>query len=43
MPRHRSEEFIRFLRLIDRETPVDTDLDLIVDNSSTHQSPPVKR
>lgn len=43
MPRHRSEEFIRFLRLIDRETPTDIDLHLIVDNSSTHKSPPVKR
>jgi transposase len=43
MPRHRSEEIIRFLRLIDRETPSDVDPDLIVDNSSTHKSPPVKR
>jgi hypothetical protein len=35
MPRHRSEEIIRFLRLIDRETPSDVDPDLIVDNSSS--------
>jgi len=43
LPRHRSEEFIRFLRRIDRETPADRALHLIVDNSSTHKSPPVKQ
>ena len=43
MSRHRSEDFIRFLRRIDRETPTDVALHLIVDNSSTHKSPPVKR
>lgn len=43
MARHRSEEFVRFLRRIDRETPQELALHLIVDNSSTHKSPPVKR
>jgi len=43
LPRHRSEEFIRFLRRIDHETPADRELHLIVDNSSTHKSPPVKQ
>jgi len=43
LPRHRSEEFIRFLRRIDGETPADRELHLIVDNSSTHKSPPVKQ
>ena len=43
MPRHRAREFIRFLRRIDRETAADLDLHLIVDNSSSHKSPPVKR
>ena len=43
LPRHRSKEFIRFLAKIDRETPRELDLHLIVDNSSTHKSPPVKR
>jgi transposase len=43
LSRHRSEDFIRFLRRIDRETPTDLALHLIVDNSSTHKSPPVKR
>ena len=35
LPRHRSREFIRFLRTVDRETPAERDLHLIVDNSST--------
>ena len=43
LPRHRSREFIRFLNLIDQQTPSELDLHLIVDNSSTHKSPPVKR
>jgi transposase len=43
LPRHRSREFIRFLATIDRETPAALDLHLIVDNSNTHKSPPVKR
>jgi transposase len=43
LPRHRSREFIRFLRRLDRETPPGVDLHLIVDNASTHKSPPVQR
>jgi transposase len=43
LPRHRSREFIRFLTKIDGETPAELDLHLIVDNYSTHKSPPVKR
>ena len=43
LPRHRSPEFIRFLTTIARQTPAELDLHLIVDNSSTHNSPPVKR
>jgi transposase len=43
MPRHRSREFIRFLNQIDEQTLPGLDLHLIVDNSSTHKSPPVKR
>lgn len=43
LPRHRSREFIRFLARIDRETPPELALHLIVDNASTHKSPPVKR
>lgn len=43
LPRHRSKEFMRFLNKIDQETPPELVLHLIVDNSSTHKSPPVKR
>lgn len=43
LPRHRSREFIRFLKKIDHETPAGLNLHLIVDNYSTHKSPPVKR
>jgi transposase len=43
LPRHRSREFLRFLGRLDRETPADLTLHLIVDNYSTHKSPPVKR
>ena len=34
--RHRATEFRQFLAQIDRATPADLDLHLIVDNSSTH-------
>jgi len=37
MPRHRHQEFIRFLKKIDSETPPDLDLHLIVDNYGTHK------
>lgn len=43
LPRHRSQEFIRFLNKMDQETPAELDLHLIVDNYSTHKSPPVQR
>jgi transposase len=43
MPRHRHREFLRFLRLIDQQTPADLDLHLIVDNYATHKTPAVKR
>ena len=34
---------MRFLDLIDQQTPSDLELHLIVDNSSSHKSPPVTR
>jgi len=37
MPRHRHQEWIRFLRLIDRETPPGVELHLIIDNYATHK------
>jgi transposase len=42
MPRHRHQEFIRFLKKIDGETPAEMDLHLIVDNYGTHKHPRVK-
>jgi transposase len=41
MPRHRHQEFIRFLKRIDEQTPHDLDLHLIIDNYSTHKHPRV--
>ncbi len=43
MARHRHQEFIRFLQLIDVKTPPDLDLHLIVDNYGTHKHPRVQR
>jgi len=42
MPRHRHQEFIRFLKRIDSETLAELDLHLIVDNYGTHKHPRVK-
>jgi transposase len=42
LPRHRHQEFIRFLKKIDAETLPDLDLHLIVDNYGTHKHPRVK-
>lgn len=42
MPRHRHQEFIRFLGKIDVDTPAGCDLHLIVDNYGTHKHPRVK-
>ena len=42
MPRHRHQEFIRFLKKIDAETPSSLDLHLIVDNYGTHTHPRVQ-
>src|SRR5205807_3253831 len=41
--RHRAEEFIRFLNLVNRNVPDHLDVHLIVDNSSTHKTPAVQR
>jgi transposase len=43
MPRHRHQEWIKFLDLIDHETPADVDIHLIVDNYVTHKHAKVKR
>ncbi|MFA4837270.1 MAG: IS630 family transposase [Dehalococcoidia bacterium] len=42
-PRHRHQEFLKFLRQIDRETPRKMELHLILDNYGTHSHPDVKQ
>ncbi len=43
MPRHRHQEFLRFLRRLDRELPKGLDLHLIVDNYGTHTQAKVEQ
>jgi transposase len=42
MQRHRHQEWLKFLRTIDRSTPKKLDLHLICDNYATHKHPAVK-
>ena len=41
--RHRHQEFLKFLRRIDRTFPGDTPLHLVIDNYGTHSTPEVKK
>jgi transposase len=41
-PRHRHQEWLKFLRRLDREFPQDLQLHLVMDNYGTHQEPHVK-
>jgi len=41
-PRHRAQEFIRFLRRIDRCVKKHLDIHLVLDNYGTHKTPKVK-
>ena len=41
--RHRSIEFCNFLRTVERATPPELELDLVLDNSSTHKTPLIQR
>ena len=43
MPRHRHQEWIKFLQQIDDQTPPDLDMHLIVDNYATHKHPKVQK
>jgi transposase len=43
MPRHRHREFLRFLSLINQQTPAGLDLHLILDNYATHKTPALTR
>jgi len=40
-PRHRHQEWLKFLKTIDAQTPPELDLHLIVDNYATHKHPKV--
>jgi transposase len=40
--RHRQQEFLRFLKLIDAAVPKDLDLHLVLDNYATHKTPKIK-
>ena len=41
--RHRADEFRRFLNLVERSVPTHLDVHVIVDNSSTHKTPAIRR
>ncbi len=42
MPQHRHQEWLKFLRLIDKSTPRSKQLHLIIDNYSPHKHPAVQ-
>jgi len=42
MNRHRHQEWIKFLKLIDEQTPPELDLHVIADNYAAHKHPNVK-
>ena len=42
-PRHRAEEFRRFLNLVERSVPAHLDVHVVLDNSSTHKTPSIQR
>jgi transposase len=41
-PRHRHQEFLSFLRHLDRNVPSDLEVHLILDNYATHKHPRIK-
>ena len=41
-PRHRHQEWLKFLKLIEHQTPPEKELHLILDNYATHKHPKVK-
>ena len=42
MPRHRAQEFLKFLRQIDKAVPTRRDVHLVLDNYATHKTPEVQ-
>src|SRR5437016_1724553 len=43
LPRHRSQEFVKFLNEVEKQVPVDQEIHLIMDNYGTHKSQVVQR
>lgn len=43
LPRHRHQEFLKFLRTVDAEFPPELELHLILDNYGTHKHPKVQQ
>ena len=43
MPRHRHQEFLRFLRKIDKSVPAELDIHVVLDNYGTHKHENVHR
>ena len=43
VPRHRHQEFLKFLRHLEDEFPGQTELHLVMDNYGTHKTPEVQR
>jgi transposase len=41
--RHRHQEFLKFLRTIDRNVPAELDVHLVCDNYQTHKTPEIRR
>jgi len=42
LPKHRNDEFLKFLKLLERQTDKDLAVHIIVDNYATHEHPHVK-
>ena len=42
LPRHRSREFLKFLRMLETRVPDDLDVHLVMDNYATHNTPAVR-
>jgi transposase len=40
--RHRHQEFLKFLRTVDRNVPAELDVHLVCDNDATHNTPAIK-
>jgi len=43
MPRHRHQEWLKFLSLIDKQVPRNLDVHMIIDNYGSHKHPKVKK